>query len=60
MTTPIPDYTAWTMARLTGQREHLQRILLAGAGQNDPLRPQLRKELVAIREEIQRRAEESQ
>jgi hypothetical protein len=52
------DFSTWPLKRLTDQRQHLESILLLAAGQDDPLKPRLRDELKAIREEIGSRAAE--
>jgi hypothetical protein len=51
----LPDFATWSLDRLSGQRDHLVQILMTMAGQPDPLKPRLRAELAAIREEIGRR-----
>jgi hypothetical protein len=60
MATETPDLTTWTMAELTSQRDHLTDILLSAVGWDEPWKPKMRAEVRAIREEITRRAEESQ
>jgi hypothetical protein len=56
MAIQVPDFSDWTVDRLIGQRKHLESTLFVSAGQNDPLRPQLRAEIEAIRAELTRRA----
>lgn len=43
-----PDFTTWTLDRLTAHKRHLEGILVVSAGQRDPLRPQLRAEYKAV------------
>ena len=44
----IPDFTTWTLDRLTAHKRHLEGILNVSAGQGDPDRPQLRAEHEAV------------
>jgi hypothetical protein len=37
-----PDFTGWSRDRLTAQKTHLESLLAVSAGQDDPVRPQLR------------------
>jgi hypothetical protein len=60
MTAELPNFTTWTTDRLVEQRKHLSALLVSWAGQSDPLKPQLRAELHAIREEIARRTEDAE
>lgn len=48
MSTETPDLAALL-------RDHLKRLITSMAGQDDPLKPRLRAELEAIRDEIARR-----
>ena len=49
-------FSTWGMKRLAVQREHLEALLAVSAGQDDPVRPQLRAEYKAVCAEMARRA----
>lgn len=56
---PIPDFTTWSLTRLLGQKKYLESLLAMTAGQNDPVRPQLRAEYEAVRAALGEKPEES-
>jgi hypothetical protein len=53
--TPFPGIAGWTIPELIAHQEHLRRLLVVSAGQDDPEKQELRAELEAIRTEIRRR-----
>lgn len=58
MSAELPNFALWSTNRLTGHLDHLEQALATMAGQEHPLKPDLRATLAAIRAEIARRNDE--